>query len=193
MVNRLIEEAKKDEKKNQSVEDIINNMKESSQKASSGKKKKGNGVVVKGVGDVSVRFSHCCNPVPGDEIIGFVTRGRGVSIHRTDCVNIINLDEIERHRLIEAEWDSSEDAPANVSYTAELRLICDDRVGLVLDVSRVLTDEGMRVKALSARSLKDGTAILDISVDITGKEQLEKLCVKFNNITGVDEIQRVTS
>ena len=108
-------------------------------------------------------------------------------------MNIINLDEIERHRLIEAEWDESSETGNNMSYTAELRLICDDRVGLVLDVSRVLTDEGMRVKTLSARSVKDGTAILDISVDITGKEQLEKLCMKFNNIPGVDEIQRVTS
>lgn len=194
VVNRLIEEDKKNEKKNQSVDDIIKNMQAvSQQKAAAGKKKKGSGVIVKGIGDVSVRFSHCCNPVPGDEIVGFVTRGRGVSIHRTDCVNIINLDEIERHRLIEAEWDESSETGNNMSYTAELRLICDDRVGLVLDVSRVLTDEGMRVKTLSARSVKDGTAILDISVDITGKEQLEKLCMKFNNIPGVDEIQRVTS
>ena len=193
VVNRLIEEVKKQEKKNQTVEDVIKNMQESAQKAQTGgKKKKGSGVVVKGIGDVSVRFSHCCNPVPGDEIVGFVTRGRGVSIHRTDCVNIINLDEIERHRLIEAEWDTSSEASGNVSYTAELKLICDDRIGLVLDVSKVLSDEGMRVKALSARSLKDGTAVLDISVDITGKEQLEKLCTKFNNIPGVDEIQRVT-
>ena len=192
VVNRLIEEVKKEEKKNQSVEDVIKNMQESAQKSQTGKKKKGSGVVVKGVGDVSVRFSHCCNPVPGDEIVGFVTRGRGVSIHRTDCINIINLDEMERHRLIDAEWDTSSETTGNLSYTAELRLICDDRLGLVLDVSRVLNDEGMRVKALSARSLKDGTAVLDISVDITGKEQLEKLCTKFNNIPGVDEIQRVT-
>ncbi len=194
VVNRLIEEVKKQEKKNQTVEDVIKNMQENAQKSqNSGKKKKGSGVVVKGIGDVSVRFSHCCNPVPGDEIIGFVTRGRGVSIHRTDCVNIINLDEMERHRLIEAEWDTSSETTGNVSYTAELKLICDDRIGLVLDVSKVLNDEGMRVKALSARSLKDGTAILDISVDITNKEQLEKLCTKFNNIPGVDEIQRATS
>ena len=192
VVNRLIEEVKKQEKKNQTVEDVIKNMQENAQKAQGGKKKKGSGVVVKGVGDVSVRFSHCCNPVPGDEIVGFVTRGRGVSIHRTDCINIINLDEMERHRLIDAEWDTSLETTGNLSYTAELRLICDDRLGLVLDVSRVLNDEGMRVKALSARSLKDGTAVLDISVDITGKEQLEKLCTKFNNIPGVDEIQRVT-
>ena len=192
VVNRLIEEVKKEEKKNQSVEDVIKNMQESAQKSQTGKKKKGSGVVVKGVGDVSVRFSHCCNPVPCDEIVGFVTRGRGVSIHRTDCINIINLDEMERHRLIDAEWDTSSETTGNLSYTAELRLICDDRLGLVLDVSRVLNDEGMRVKALSARSLKDGTAVLDISVDITGKEQLEKLCTKFNNIPGVDEIQRVT-
>ena len=193
VVNRLIEELKKEEKKNQSVEQIIQNMKESSQRPQNGKHKKGNGVIIKGIGDVSVRFSHCCNPVPGDEIIGFVTRGRGVSIHRTDCINIINLDEIERHRLIDAEWDSSAETASFASYTAELRLVCEDRMGLVFDVSKVLNDEGLHVKAMSARSVKGGTAIVDIAVDIVNKDQLEKICVKLKNITGVDEIERVTS
>ena len=87
------------------------------------------GVVVKGIGDVSVRFSRCCNPVPGDEIIGFVTRGRGVSIHRTDCSNIINLPEEDRHRLIDAEWEiTRKDGTApSLSFQAEIRLLCVDR------------------------------------------------------------------
>jgi len=193
VVNRFLEEVKKEEKKNQSVEDIIKKMQEESKKKiSSGKKKKGSGVVVKGVGDVSVRFSHCCSPVPGDEIVGFVTRGRGVSIHRTDCVNIINLNEIERHRLIDAEWDTDNEEFSTMSYTVEIRLICSDRSGLVLDISRILSEEGMIVKQLSARGLKDGAAVMDITMDVRGKEQLEKLCTKFNNVPGVDEIQRVT-
>ncbi len=62
------------------------------------------GIVVRGIHDLAVRFSRCCSPVPGDEIVGFVTRGRGITIHRTDCVNILNLPEIERSRLIDAEW-----------------------------------------------------------------------------------------
>jgi GTP pyrophosphokinase len=141
---------------------------------------------------VAVKFSHCCNPVPGDDIIGFVTRGRGVTIHRTDCINILNLNEMERHRLIEAEWDKDAQSLPNVSYTTELKLICDDRVGLVMDVSRVLSDENMLVKNFSARSLKDGTAIVEVMIDIKSKDQLEKIVMKFKNIKGVDEIQRVS-
>lgn len=70
------------------------------------------GIVVKGIHDVAVRFSKCCSPVPGDEIVGFVTRGRGISIHRTDCINVINLPEIERVRLLDAEWENGTDSTA---------------------------------------------------------------------------------
>lgn len=191
VINRLIEEEKAEERKNQTAEDIIKKMEQSAMKKSASGKN-GSGVVVKGAGDVAVKFSHCCNPVPGDDIIGFVTRGRGVTIHRTDCINILNLNEMERHRLIEAEWDKDAQSLPNVSYTTELKLICDDRVGLVMDVSRVLSDENMLVKNFSARSLKDGTAIVEVMIDIKSKDQLEKIVMKFKNIKGVDEIQRVS-
>ncbi len=78
------------------------------------------GIVVKGIADLSVRFSKCCSPVPGDEIVGYVTRGRGISIHRTDCINIINLPEMERARLIDAEWQP-EEAHAE-KYLAEIKI-----------------------------------------------------------------------
>jgi len=191
VINRLIEEEKADESKNQTAVDIIRKMEQNAVKKSPAGKN-GSGVVVRGAGDVAVKFSHCCNPVPGDDIIGFVTRGRGVTIHRTDCINILNLSEIERHRLIEAEWDKDAQSLPNVTYTTELKLICDDRVGLVMDVSRVLSDENMLVKNFSARSMKDGTAIVEVTIDIKSKDQLEKIVMKFKNITGVDEIQRVS-
>ena len=85
-------------------------------KASSGKSK--GGIVVRGIHDVAVRFSKCCSPIPGDEIVGFVTRGRGITIHRTDCVNILNMSETDRTRLIEAEWQA--DTRASEKYMAEL-------------------------------------------------------------------------
>jgi GTP pyrophosphokinase len=191
VINRLIEEKKNEESKNQTAADIIKKMEQNAMKKSASGKN-GSGVIVKGAGDVAVKFSHCCNPVPGDDIIGFVTRGRGVTIHRTDCINILNLNEMERHRLIEAEWDKNAQSLPNVSYTTELKLICDDRVGLVMDVSRVLSDENMPVKNFNARSLKDGTAIVEVTIDIKSKDQLEKIVVKFKNIQGVDEIQRVS-
>ncbi|MGL4791233.1 MAG: ACT domain-containing protein, partial [Anaerotignaceae bacterium] len=141
---------------------------------------------------VAVRFSHCCNPVPGDEIIGFVTRGRGVSIHRTDCINIINLDEIERHRLIDAEWDVAVATDANVSFTAEIRLVCTDRNSLIMDISRVLSEENLLVKSFNGRSAKDGTAIFNLVLQINGKDHLDLLIRKFKAIKGVDEIERVS-
>ncbi|MCI2000828.1 MAG: bifunctional (p)ppGpp synthetase/guanosine-3',5'-bis(diphosphate) 3'-pyrophosphohydrolase [Clostridia bacterium] len=191
VINRLIEEKKNEENKNQTAADIIKKMEQNAMKKSASGKN-GSGVIVKGAGDVAVKFSHCCNPVPGDDIIGFVTRGRGVTIHRTDCINILNLNEMERHRLIDAEWDKNAQSLPNVSYTTELKLVCDDRVGLVMDVSRVLSDENMPVKSFNARSLKDGTAIVEVTIDIKSKDQLEKIVVKFKNIQGVDEIQRVS-
>lgn len=192
VINRFIEEVQKEAKKAQTAEDIIRKMADSAAKKEASRKKRGSGVVVKGVGDVSVRFSHCCNPVPGDEIVGFVTRGRGVSIHRTDCINIINLDEIERHRLIDAEWDVALTANSDVSFTAEVKLICTDRNGLIMDVSRVLSEENLLVKSFNGRSLKDGTAVFNVVMQIGGKEQLDIICRKFLSVKGVDEIERVT-
>ena len=120
--------------------------------AKNGKAEKSkSGVIVKGIGDVAVKFSRCCSPVPGDEIIGFVTKGRGVTVHRTDCINIINLTEDERHRLVESEWaDNAKTANADVSYFAEIRIVADERVNLIFDISRVLSEEGILVKALNA-------------------------------------------
>ena len=100
---------------------IINKMKEMYDRDHPKELSDEEGIVVKGIHDVAVRFSKCCSPVPGDEIIGFVTRGRGISIHRTDCVNIINLPEIERSRLIDAEWqDESIDGKGR--YFAEITI-----------------------------------------------------------------------
>ena len=97
------------------------------------------GIVVKGIDDVAVRFSKCCSPVPGDEIVGFVTRGRGVSIHRTDCINIINLPQEERVRLIEAEWQqpSEEEENKNTRFLAEIQVYGNDRTGLLVDISKI--------------------------------------------------------
>ena len=89
---------------------------------------------MKGIHDVAVRFSKCCSPVPGDEIIGFVTRGRGVSIHRTDCINVINLPEMDRARLIDAEWQSFGDGVGDEKYLAEIKIYAHNRNGLLADI-----------------------------------------------------------
>ncbi len=191
VINRLIEEVRKDEVKKQTAEDIIKKMETQAAAKPVQKSKSSNGVIVKGVGDVAVRFSRCCSPVPGDEIVGFVTRGRGVSVHRTDCVNIINLDAFERSRLLEAEWDIK-DTSQTTAFTTEIKILASDRSGLIMDLSRVLSEEGLTVKSFNGRSNKDGSAVFNIIIDITGKNQLEKVCKHFMNIKGVDEIERVT-
>lgn len=191
VTNRLLEEYLKEKKKSQTAGELIKSMEEKVKKVHREKSK--SGVVVKGVGDVSVRFSKCCNPVPGDEIIGFVTRGRGVSIHRTDCVNIINLDGEERNRLLDAEWDMDEKENHLVVYPAEIRIIGTERIGLIMDISRVLSEEKLFVKSFNGRTTKELTAIFNVIIEINSKEQLEKICRRLMSVKDVEEIERVTS
>lgn len=149
------------------------------------------GILVKGVNDLSARCARCCNPVPGDEIVGFVTRGRGVTIHRTDCINMINLPTSERNRLIEAEWDvvggSGED-----SYSAEVKIYCSNRVGMLADISRVFTDLSININAVNVRTAKNGTATNTINFNIRGKNELNKLVDKLRMIPDVYDITRAT-
>ena len=112
------------------------------------------GIVVAGIDDVSVRFSKCCSPVPGDEIIGFVTRGRGVSIHRTDCINMMNLSEQDRQRIIEAEWETSADGKPDELYDTEIIIYAYDRMGILLDITKILTENKIDVKSINSRTSK---------------------------------------
>ncbi len=191
VINRLLEEKKREEARAESDAEALEKLEKNAgrkQKATHSK----SGVIVRGVGDVAVRFSHCCNPVPGDEIVGYVTRGRGVSIHRTDCVNIIHLSEEERARLLETEWCMDDPEKTRKSYPAEIRVICNERIGLIMDISRVLSDEGLSVKAFNGRTTRDMTAIFNITIDITGKDQLELLIKRIRNIPDVTDIERVS-
>ncbi|HIT72105.1 MAG TPA: bifunctional (p)ppGpp synthetase/guanosine-3',5'-bis(diphosphate) 3'-pyrophosphohydrolase, partial [Candidatus Fimicola cottocaccae] len=193
VVNRFIEELQKEENKAQTAEDLLRKMEAHANKNGKNEKSK-SGVIVKGIGDVAVKFSKCCSPVPGDEIIGFVTKGRGVTIHRTDCINIINLTEDERHRLIETEWaENAKEENGDVSYLAEIRIIADERVNLIFDISRVISEESIPVKAFNGRTTKDLVAIFNVTIEITSKAQLEKISRRLKNIAGVRDIERVTT
>ncbi|TCK97799.1 GTP pyrophosphokinase [Natranaerovirga hydrolytica] len=190
VINRLYEEYKKTQKEDITDESIIKHHTEKDKTKS--KKKSKSGITVKGINDVAVRFSKCCNPVPGDEILGFITRGRGVSIHRTDCINMITLPEIERHRLIEAEWEVDTEGH-DLLYQAEVQINGTDRTGLLVDISRVLTEEDLPVKSLNARSAKKGEAVFHITVEIKSIEQLNKLITKMKSLEGVEDIIRTSS
>jgi len=189
IINRLLDEYNKIHK----IEDKdILLLKEDTTDRSKYTKSK-SGIVVEGLSDLAVRFSRCCSPVPGDEIIGFITRGRGISIHRTDCVNMLNLSENDRERLIESEWQINEEEGKKQLYLTELQIIGSDRQGLLVDISRVLTDGGTPVKALNARSVGADKSIFNVTVQINGVEQLNGLIKQLNNIAGVHEIIRPNS
>ncbi|MCD7855932.1 MAG: bifunctional (p)ppGpp synthetase/guanosine-3',5'-bis(diphosphate) 3'-pyrophosphohydrolase [Clostridiales bacterium] len=187
VINRLVEDYKKELEKNKifTADDVLDKKEEASPNY-----KNRSGVVVKGVGDISVRFSKCCSPVPGDEIVGFVTRGRGVSIHRTDCVNIINLSESERSRLIDAEWNLPKSEVS--AFQVEIKVVGLYRMDLLSNILQVLFSENTATKNVNLRVVKDD-AIVDLSFMVTGKDQLESICKKINQISGIYEIERTNT
>ena len=148
------------------------------------------GIVVKGINDMAVRFSKCCNPVPGDEIVGFVTRGRGMSIHRTDCVNMLHLSDEERARLIDAEWEDTSEAEGGGQYLAELKMYASDRQGMLMDISRVFTEAKIDVKSMNIRTSKKGTATIDTGFIVHGREELNSVIEKLRQVEGVIDIER---
>ena len=150
------------------------------------------GIVVKGIHDVAVRFSKCCSPVPGDEIVGFVTRGRGISIHRTDCINVLNLPEIERARLIEAEWEPSDTGADGEKYMAEINIFAHNRNGLLADISKALTERNIDIQTMNTRTNKQGIATLSTSFEISSREELNQIVAKLRNIESVIDIERTT-
>ena len=196
VINKLLEEYQKKQRKEMTDKQLLTQMTEMKQKPSVAvqphKKGSKSGIIVKGIDDVAVRFSKCCNPVPGDEIVGFITRGRGVSIHRTDCVNMLHLSEIERQRLIDAEWqDSTADGQGGL-YKAELNVYVHDGVGVLIQIAQVFSERDINVTAMSSRSGKNNTATINISFDIGGKYALNKIIDKLRSLDCVYDIARTT-
>ena len=190
VVNKLVEEHEKIKREKITDEDVLaDNAGDKSKPRNSGSK---GGIIVKGIDDVAVRFSKCCSPVPGDEIVGFVTRGRGISIHRTDCVNVINISEFDKIRLIEAEWQKLDFDKTGEKYNADIKIYANNRNGLIVDVSRVLTERKIEVTTMNCRASKQGTATIDIGFEISGIEQLNELIGKLHNIEGIIDIERTT-
>ena len=191
VVNRLVEEYGKEHKQEMTNEVVLEKVAEAARNKVHIAKSK-SGIVVKGIDDVAVRFSRCCNPVPGDEIVGFVTRGRGLSIHRTDCVNMIHLTEAERARLIDAEWEGGVAEKAGGQYLAEIKMFAYDRKGLLMEVTRIFTENGVDVKSMNIRTNKQGMATIETGFIVHGRSELEKVISKLRQIEGVIDIERTT-
>ena len=192
VVNMMGEESEKAKKKNVTdakIMESVGDAKEQKIRIA----KAGKGIVVKGIDDVAVRFSKCCNPVPGDEIVGFVTRGRGVTIHRTDCVNVLHLAESERERLIDAEWQSGAQTSAGEKYTTEIKIYGNNRTGLLVDISKILTERGIDVTSMNVRTSKQGTATITMSFDISSVDELNRIIDRLRQVESVLDIERSAS
>lgn len=167
---------------------ILNQISEAGKNTVHHHHKSKSGIIVKGIDDVAVRFSKCCNPLPGDEIVGFITRGRGISIHRTDCVNIMNISESDRARLIDAEWQR--ETASKELYKAEINIYVHDGVGVLVEVAQVFTEREINVTGMSSRSGKNNTATINVCFDISGKEALSKIIDKLRSLECVYDIER---
>ncbi len=188
ILNKLVEAYEKEHKKEITDEKVLEAVSEAKEKLPIVKEK--GGIVVKGIDDVAVRFAKCCSPIPGDEIVGFVTRGRGVTIHRTDCVNVMNLTESDRVRLIDAEWQGSNFS--NGLYTAEINVYANNRTGLLVDISKIFTEKKIDLAAINSRISKQGTATISMTFDVHSTEELNSLVEKIRQVDSVLDIERTT-
>jgi len=176
------EELKKGEA---TISDIVN---EDALKKKKGKKPQDqSGIVVNGIDNLLIRVAKCCNPVPGDEIVGFITKGRGISVHRKDCVNIVSLPEEEKQRFIEVEWDQSK---LDKAYDADIAIIAEDRKGLFSDLSRVCEDMDVHIAGVNAKSAKDQVVNITMTLSISNTNQIQKVLRSLRSIQGVVDVYR---
>lgn len=153
-------------------------------KITTDQKHKTNGILIKGFDDFLIRLSHCCNPVPGDKIVGYISRGRGVSIHRADCPNMRN---VEKERIIEASWMQD----MNAAFSANLELNCVDRSSLLMDITTFFANNRKTLNAVNARVENDINAIITISVSIANIDELDEIINKLKGIDGVLDVRRI--
>jgi GTP pyrophosphokinase len=185
------EEYEKSHQKNVTDEEILEELSEPNRPKKISVSSK-NGIVVHGMHDVSVRFSHCCNPVPGDEIVGFITRGRGVSVHRTDCINLLAMSDADRQRIIEAEWDKMEQDQNGERFETEITIYAYTQPEMLVNLTKVFTERGINIVALNARNGKQGKSTYVVSLETSGTEELNSLITKLRSMEGVIDIERTT-
>lgn len=191
VVNKMLELYERDHAKHVSDDEILKDLDEKTRKSL--KRKRSGGIVVRGVHDVSVRFSKCCAPLPGDEIVGFVTRGRGISIHRTDCVNVMGLTELERGRLIEAEWDKKVmKGGTDETYLAEINIYANNRSGLLVDISKIFTEAGLDIRSINSMASKQDVMTVTLGFEIHNTAELEGMINKLRRVDSVIDIERAS-
>jgi GTP diphosphokinase / guanosine-3',5'-bis(diphosphate) 3'-diphosphatase len=178
---------------------VEDNQREEQRKEEELKKKKsvhrinnsdGPGIIVKGSDNLLIRIARCCTPVPGDDIIGFITKGRGITVHRSDCSNIVSLPDRERARLIPVEWETPKEGQ---TYYADINISCIDRKGMFSDISKVCEDMDVRLVGVNMKPAVDEYVTLNITVAITGTHQIQRLLIALRNIPDIDKVYRAKS
>ena len=186
IIARLRDEYKKVSKPE--LPEVVNEEQESETEVRKEKKHSNNGIIVKGIENCLVRLSRCCNPVPGDDIIGYVTRGRGVSVHRKDCTNIQNISiaDEENNRIIEVAWQVSD----NASYLSDIQILANDRTGFLAEVTNCIAEAKIPLKGMNARTTKEKVVVINLTLEISNTEQLDKIIKKLRKLGGVFEVNR---
>lgn len=171
---------------NKAIDDHISKSDKSNSKSAS---TNSYGITVKGVNNIMVRFARCCNPVPGDEIQGYITKGRGVSVHRSDCSNLKGLIDYDSGKVVDVSWGLSKGA----AYVAEIQVKTEDRMGILSDIMVIITESKLPLNALNAKSSKGNVAVINIRVKIDSIEQLKELMRKIRRLRGVMDVYRLNS
>ncbi len=164
------------------MEDLVNFSSEKTTKSN-------NGVIVKGINNCLVKISHCCNPVPGDDIVGYITRGRGVSVHRKDCTNIVSGEKRgDAERLIKVYWEQEQSGES--SYLTEIKILANDRKGLLAEIAGAISELKILITGINSKILKDNTAVVNIKMEINSTEEINQIIRKMKNIQGVFDVER---
>ncbi len=181
----------KAEEKSKTLLDDLNAISEKTQKKLEQQRKHVDdetGVIVEGVDNLMIRIAKCCTPVPGDEIVGYITKGRGITVHRTDCDNLKSMPPEERERCITVSWDT--DLTDNRAYEGEITVIAKDQKGMLSHISKVCEDMDVHIAGVMARANKNDTITIDLTLTVNNKEQVNKLCRSFKGIPGILEAYR---
>jgi len=154
------------------------------------KQRENPGIIVKGADNLMIRVSRCCSPVPGDDIVGFITKGRGISVHRRDCSNVTNLPEQELSRFIEVEW---EDLKVGKSYNADICVVAYDRKGILSDLSKICDDMDLNIAGVNAKISNDGICSITLTLSITNTMQIQRVLRNFRQVPDVTNVFRARS
>ena len=182
VIARMLIEYRKEHKEEETIEEKIEEL---AKRRTNKTKTSSLGIVVKGIDNCLVKLSKCCNPLPGDEIVGYITKGRGVSIHRKDCVNVNELLK-EENRIIDVAWAEEEKA----TYTVEIEILANDRQGLLGDIVQKVNDSKEKLLTVSAKTTKDRTAITKLSIQVDSLESLHKIIRELKKVDSVYEVTR---